>query len=98
MRPPTRYRLAIALGAGCVAGLLLWLRFRAGGAYLWALDFTPYWRGADAFRRGVSPYIAINGFDKGYPCCSGGYVYMFPATIFFLPFAWLGAQTAAVLA
>ena len=96
--PAANARVAIAIAAGVVAGLLLWLRFRAEGPYDWALDFTPYWRAGDAFRRGVSPYVAINATDHNYPCCSAGFLYMLPAAVLAIPFSHLPAQPAAVLA
>jgi hypothetical protein len=94
--PPLGLRVSIALGVGALAAILLWLKFRAGGAYLYALDFSGYWRGADAFRRGVSPYVAVNAFSRQYPW-DAGFLYPLPAAVMFVPFSYLAPQTAAVV-
>jgi hypothetical protein len=88
--------LAIAIAAGAFAWALITIRFRHGGAYLYALDFTPHWRAADAMLRGYSPYVVINAFTSLYPF-GAGYLYMLPATILLLPFGYLPPQAAAAL-
>ena len=97
MKPPLWVRVSIAVAAGALAAALLWLKFRAGGGYLYALDFSSYWRGSDAFRRGISPYVAVNAFSKQYPF-GAGYLNMMPAAVLFLPLAYLAPQIAAVVA
>jgi hypothetical protein len=93
---PAQRRVAIAIAAGCIAWALITIRFRRGGAYLYALDFTPHWRAADAMLRGYSPYVVINAFTNLYPF-GAGYLYMLPATILLLPFGYLPPQVAAAL-
>jgi hypothetical protein len=93
---PVQRRIAIALAAGAIAWALITIRFRRGGAYLYALDFTPHWRAADAMLRGYSPYVVINAFTNLYPF-GAGYLYMLPATILLLPFGYLPPQVAAAI-
>jgi len=93
---PILRRVAISVAAGLVASLLIALRFRSGGAYLYALDFTPHWRAADAMIRGYSPYVVINAFSSAYPF-GAGYLYVLPAAVFLMPFGYLPPQIAATI-
>jgi hypothetical protein len=94
--PALRRRLLIALASGLAAWVITTLELRAGGAYLYALDFTTHWRAADAMIRGYSPYLVINAFSTLYPF-GAGYLYMLPAAVLLMPFGYLSPQTAMPL-
>jgi hypothetical protein len=96
MRSRFVVRLLVSIAAGLGAWAFLSHRFRAGGAYLYALDFTPHWRAADAMIRGYSPYAVINAFSTQYPF-GAGYLNMLPAAAILLPFGYMDPQHAAAL-
>ena len=87
---PDRRRLALALLAGVIAGVVCWL------AYLLpppsTSDFEPVWSGARALISGRDPYAVVPTGGTRYPL-----YYPLPAVILGLPFGALPFPAARVL-
>ena len=80
-REPTRSaRLALAVGIGALASLLVWLSYHG---HLDAVsDWDQCWLAGSALLHGRSPYGAVNGDTSPWPL-----IYPLPAVLVSLPFA-----------